>query len=109
MAAIRDISIYTGDTYVHEVIINDSANTAIDISGRTYVAQIKQSYRSEDIVLTFSTTITDAANGKMQMSLTKTQTATLKSGKYVYDLEEQNGATTLTLLRGDVHVTGGVS
>lgn len=109
MAAIRNINIYKGDTYTHEVTINDSSNSAIDISGRTYTAQIRRAASSSSVTLSFTTTIVDAAAGQLQLSLTSTQTSTLQAGNYTYDLQETNGSTILTLMYGDVVVTGDVS
>ena len=42
MAANRNIDIYKGDTYVHELRLKDSSNVAINISTRTYTGQIRK-------------------------------------------------------------------
>jgi transcriptional regulator of nitric oxide reductase len=109
MAATRNISIYRGDTYVHEIRIRDSANAVINISGRTYSAQIKRSSSSSNTVVSFTSTITDAANGVLQISLTTNQTANLRSGIYKYDLQEINGSNVLTLMTGNVTVAGDIT
>lgn len=104
MAAERNITINAGDTYIHEVLIRDSANAVIDISGRTYAADLKRSQGSDDVVLSFTTGITDAVNGVMQFSASAVQTDALQSGKYFYDLRETNGSVVLTILKGDATV-----
>lgn len=109
MAALRNISIYKGDTYTHEVSIKDSSNTAIDISGRTYLAQVRRTASSTDVVLTFTSTVTDAEGGVLQLSLTSDQTSNLQSGNYTYDLQETNGSNVLTLMYGSITVTGDVT
>lgn len=108
MAATRNISIYRGDTYTHQVSIRDSSNVAIDITDRTYTSQIRRS-PSSDVILTFTSAITDASNGVVQISLTSTQTASLDTGIYIYDLQETNGSNILTLMRGNVTVTGDIT
>lgn len=109
MAGSRDISIYQGDSYTHETRIKNSANTAINISGRTYTAQIKRSKGSDSVVASFTTSITDAANGILTFSMTSSNTANIASGIYYYDLEETNGATITTLMGGKVTVIGDIS
>jgi hypothetical protein len=109
MAATRNISIYRGDTYVHEIRIRDSANAVINISGRVYSAQIRRSSSSSNTVVSFTSTITDASNGVLQISLTTNQTANLRSGMYKYDLQEINGSNVLTLMTGNVTVTGDIT
>jgi len=109
MAASRDISIYQGDSYTHEARIKNSANTAINISGRTYAAQIKKSKGSDSIVASFTTTITNAANGILTFSMTSSNTANISSGIYYYDLEEINGSVVTTLMGGKVTVIGDIS
>lgn len=109
MAGIRDITIYKGDTYTHEVRIKNSANTAINITGRTYKSQIRKSKASDEIVIAFTTTITDAANGLVTFSLTASNSANINVGTYYYDFEETNGAYVTTLMGGKVVIKGEVS
>jgi len=109
MAAERNISIYQGDTYTHDVTIADSSNSAIDISGRTYAAQIRPFAGSSDITATFTTSIVSAADGQMRFSLSPTQTANISAGIYTYDLQETNGAIVLTIMSGTVTVTAEVT
>ena len=42
MAATRNITIYQGDTYAHELRIRDSANANVNITSRTYTGQIRK-------------------------------------------------------------------
>lgn len=109
MAASRDISIYQGDFYTHEARIRNSANTAINISGRTYSAQIKKSKGSDTVVASFTTAITNAANGILTFSMSSSNTANIPSGVYYYDLEEVNGSVVTTLMGGKVTVIGDIS
>ena len=109
MAATRNISIYQGDTYAHELRIKDSANANVNITSRTYTGQIRKKRNSETISATFTSTLTNAANGVVVMSLTSGSTANIASGTYVYDFQETNGATITTLITGVCTVTGDVT
>jgi len=109
MAATRDISIYQGDTYAHELRIKDSANANVNITSRTYTGQIRKKRNSDTVIATFSSTLTNAANGVLVMSLTSSNTANISAGSYVYDFQETNGATITTLITGVCTVTGDVT
>ena len=100
MAASRDISIYQGDTYAHELRIKDSANANVNITSRTY---------SDTINATFTSSITNASNGIVILSLSAASTANIAAGTYVYDFQETNGATITTLITGSCIVVGEVS
>ena len=109
MAATRDISIYQGDTYAHELRIKDSANANVNITSRTYTGQIRKKRNSDTVTATFTSTLTNAANGIVVMSLASGSTANIASGTYVYDFQETNGETVTTLITGTVTVVGEVT
>ena len=54
MAATRNITIYQGDTYAHELRIKDSANAVINITSRIYAGQIRKKRSTETAAATFS-------------------------------------------------------
>ena len=109
MAATRNITIYQGDTYAHELRIKNSANANVTITSRTYTGQIRKKRNSDTAAATFTSEITNGANGIVVMSLTAAPTANIAAGSYVYDFQETNGSTVTTLITGTVTVTGEVS
>jgi hypothetical protein len=109
MAATRDITVYQGDTYAHELRIKNSSNVAINITSRVYTGQIRKKRNSDTVAATFDASITNAANGVVVLSLTSANTANVTAGTYVYDFQETNGATVTTLITGSVTVVGQVS
>lgn len=109
MAATRNIDIYKGDTYVHELRLKNSSNVAINITSRAYTGQIRKKRNSDIVLAEFTTQITDAANGVVTLSLTPIQTANLAAGIYVYDFQEINTSVVTTLVTGNVTVTGDVT
>ena len=109
MAATRNITIYQGDTYAHELRIKDSANANVNISTRTYTGQIRKKRNSDTAAATFTSEITNGANGIVVLSLTSAETANIASGTYVYDFQETNGSTVTTLITGTATITGEVS
>lgn len=109
MVAQRNIEIYQGDTYAHQLSLKNSANAVINISARSYAGQIRKKRSSDTITATFTTEITDGANGVVAFSLSPNITSNIASGTYVYDFQETNGAVVTTLLTGNVVVTGEVT
>lgn len=109
MPAERNIEIYQGDTYAHQLTLKNNANAVINITSRTYSGQIRKRRSSTTITATFTAEITDGANGVVVFSLTPAITSNITSGVYVYDFQEVNGATVTTLLTGNATVTGEVT
>lgn len=109
MPAERNIEIYQGDTYAHQLSLKNNANAVINITARTYSGQIRKRRSSTTITATFTTEITDGANGVVVFTLLPATTANITAGVYVYDFQELNGATVTTLLTGNATVTGEVT
>jgi hypothetical protein len=109
MPATRNIEIYQGDNYAHQLTLKNNANAVINITSRTYSGQIRKRRTSDTISATFSTEITDGANGIVVFSLLPAATANLRPGTYVYDFQEVNGATVTTILTGNAVITGEVT
>lgn len=109
MAATRNITIYQGDTYAHELRIKDSANANVSITSRTYTGQIRKKRNSDTAAATFTSQITNGANGIVVLSISPANTANIAPGSYVYDFQETNGAVVTTLITGTCTVIGEVS
>lgn len=109
MPAERNIEIYQGDTYAHQLSLKTSANAVIDITSRAYSGQIRKRRSSTAITATFNTEITDGANGVVVFSLLPAITANIVAGNYVYDFQEINGVVVTTILTGTAVITGEVT
>jgi hypothetical protein len=109
MAGLRDIRIYKGDSYLHEVRIRDSENSPINITGREYRVQMRKSKASKTVVASFDIFIADAPNGIVRFSLEPEDTSKIIPGTYYYDFEETNLGYVTTLMGGKMVITGEVS
>jgi hypothetical protein len=56
------------------------------LSSFTALAQMRKTYESTSATAFTATFDSDRTTGKIELSLTGTQTSTLESGRYVYDL-----------------------
>jgi len=109
MAAERNIKIYQGDTYIHEVQIRSNSNVALDITGRTYSGQMRKTKTSDSVIATFTTNISNAVGGVFQFSLSSNITSNIQSGVYYYDIQETNQTVVTTLISGRAEVQGEVT
>jgi hypothetical protein len=98
------LNIKIGDTETVTVTRQDSAGTPINITGRTYSAQVRAKASSSTPLATFSCAIVNAANGIFACTLSATTTASLVPADAVWDLQEVNGVVVTTLLTGPVYI-----
>ena len=86
MATISNIFIDQGANFSTTVTITDSNGNALDLTGYTALTQIRKTYESTTATSFTSTFDSDRTTGKITISLTNAQTASLDYGRYVYDL-----------------------
>ena len=98
------LTLRTGDTETVSVTLQDSAGAPIDITGRTYAAQVRATADAASPLATFSCSITNAASGQFACTLSAATTAALTAGGGVWDLHETYGGTVTTLLAGSVRI-----
>lgn len=81
MATISNLYIDQGTTFGVTITL-----TGYNLTGYTVRSQFRKSHTSS-IGHNFTTTIIDAAAGKVKLSLTPSQSSEIKPGRYVYDIE----------------------
>ena len=100
-----DFTLEQGTTFSREITVQDSGS-AMNLTGYTPRMQMRSTHDSSTIALTFTATVSNAAQGKIQLSATDTLTSAVEEGIYVYDLEiESSGGTVTRLMEGNVTVT----
>ncbi len=109
MSGYLDLTINQGATFKRDVTIADADNTPVNISGNTFRGQIRRRASSEDILATFTCTITDPLLGKLSIDLTDAQTSAIPAGHWVYDIEWVNGSDVARLLEGGAITTAEVT
>lgn len=95
MADFVEIQIEAGATFSTEITVSNADGTSKNLSDYTARSQLRKSYYSSTAT-DFDLTITDSANGTITMGLTAANTANIKAGRYVYDVEIQNSQGTVT-------------
>ena len=107
--ADQDLIITRGDTETLVATIQDNNGAAINITGRTYRAQIRSSQDSTTIKASFTCTVTGGSSGQVTCVLAAADSATLTAGNYFWDLEENASGVVSTILAGNVTVLADVT
>ena len=109
MASISNIFIDQGATFTTTVTVTDANGDAVNLSGYSVAAQIRKSHLSSTSTA-FTASISNASAGEITISLTDSQTTSLESGRYVYDvLITASGGTKTRVVEGQVTVNPSVT
>lgn len=96
----RDLDLYRGDTYAHTVTFTDGTDP-VDVSGYSWLAQIRETTDSAAVVEAFTVDTTNAATGVLVLRLSAAQAAELpRSARW--DLQRTAGGVVETILAGRV-------
>jgi len=97
MASILNQIIDQGSTFSKQITVYETDGTTIqNLTGYTVSSKLRKIYTSTAYTTILSTLQTPATGGVIVMSLTAVETAALKSGRYVYDLQITAADTTVT-------------
>lgn len=104
MATKSNLVIDQGSTFSTDLTLTDENGDPIALSGYTANSQIRKWYTSTTPSAVFNTAI-NTEIGVITLSLTANQTSNLVSGRYVYDVEINDGAEVSRIVEGIVTVT----
>jgi hypothetical protein len=108
-----DNRIFCGADYGLGLTLKDGSGTAINLTGATLASQIRKTQASDTVLASFTATITDAAAGKVALSIPAATTATLPptpdSSYWKYDILYTKSGTMIRILEGDVEVDAAVT
>jgi len=107
--AKQNLSMTRGDTETVVITMADSAGAPINITGRTYRAQIRTTKDSASISASFSCSVTSGVGGQVTCTILPAVTETLATGISYWDLEETNSGVVSTILAGTVNVLADVT
>ena len=102
MATIANLKVDQGADFATTINLNNLDGTDFNLTGYTVASQMAKSYAST----TKTASITDAATGAIQLSLTNAQTGALTQGRYVYDVEvtQTSGNVKTRVIEGQITV-----
>ncbi len=86
MAAVSNLYIDQGTTYSVTITVTNDAGTARNLTGYSARSQLRKSFYTTSNTA-FTVAINNPSEGEIDLSLTASQTANIKAGRYVYDVE----------------------
>jgi hypothetical protein len=89
MAVLANLEIDQGSDFTTELILENDDGTPMDLRQFSVYSQFRRSYGST-IGYTFQTSIVDALNGIISLSLSGVTSSAIKPGRYLYDVEISN-------------------
>ena len=110
-AVTKDLEIEQGSDFSISFTFQQEDGTPINFTGYSIRGQIRKSVQSSAPSLTLTAVITDPTKGVIVLSLTNTQTKSVKAGEYVYDVEIYTGsdASVYRIISGQVFVTAEIT
>jgi len=111
MAAYVELVVDQGTTFNNVInITDDVTNAAVNVSGYSFESQIRRSYYSANITANIICTITNASNGEVTMSISASNTANIKPGRYVFDVKSTDDLNAVSrILEGIITINPSVT
>ncbi len=110
MALYVELTMDQGTTFSSSVDLTNDDATPIDVTGYSFVCQIRKSYYSSNATANLTVTVADAANGNVTLGLDAANTANIRAGRYLYDLKmTTDDDRTIRVLEGIITITPQVS
>jgi calcineurin-like phosphoesterase len=104
MASKANLIIDQGSTFVADLNLTDEEGDVLSLIGYEVNSQIRKWYTSSNTAATFTTAVnTDI--GVITLSLSSNQTSSLEAGRYVYDVELNDGVEVSRIVEGIITVT----
>ena len=86
MATITNLFIDQGSTFNSVVTLKNQDGTPMNLTNFIVKSQFRKSYRSSQSV-TFTTSIYNAATGRIRLQLPADTSSSVKAGRYLFDVE----------------------
>ena len=99
MASAVYLDIDQGSDFSTEFTLQNDDGTAVNLTGFSVYSQFRKSPSSSS-AYAFVATISNAAQGKITISLPGITSSTMKPGRYLYDVEVTNGITKTRVAEG---------
>lgn len=109
MADFVELYIDAGSTFSSDVTVNDANGQPINLTNFQARAQLRKSYYSTTAT-NFVVTKISANSGILNMSISAANTANIRPGRYVYDVEIEDASNVVTrIFEGIVVVSPNVT
>jgi hypothetical protein len=105
MATVSNLFVDAGTDYSTIITVAATNGQPLNLTGYSVASQMRKSY-SSSTVYNFTSSLYDAANGKVRLQLSNTQSSAIPAGRWLYDVEITSPSGTKTrVVEGIVTVT----
>jgi hypothetical protein len=105
MATISNLFVDAGSDYSNIITVSSTNGQPLNLSGYTVASQLRKSY-SSSTVYAFTASIYDAANGRVRLQLSASNSSAIPAGRWLYDVEITSAAGSKTrVVEGIVTIT----
>lgn len=109
-SAVSNLLIYQGADFNIDFTVESDNGTPFNLTGYTVACKIKKHYTSSSSTTVTAAVLSPATAGSIQLSLGNAVTATMKAGRYVYDVViTSTSGIKSRVLEGTVSVLEGVT
>jgi hypothetical protein len=108
MATNKNLVIEQGTTFSANIQFLDTNKNPISLAGYSVRSKMRTSYDAANAAVLIAS-VSDAANGNVNLFLQSANTSLLPQGRYVYDVEAYTGNTVIRIVEGSITVSPGVS
>ena len=115
---IYDIIVNQGDDYSLQMIISDSHEVPINITGYKFTCKVRETAESQEVILEAKCVIHDAKNGILNINFSSSDTGNIdtdgeyyeETNSYYYDVQQTNiNGQKERIIQGKFIVSPGVS
>ena len=85
--AYAELNIDQGASFTTTLDLAADDGTPVNLTGCTFIAQIRKSYYSASVTETFSINVSNPISGNLAISLASANTANIRPGRYLYDIK----------------------
>ena len=110
MSAKYDFTLYQGATFNRTLVIKDTNNDVVNITGYTFAGQVRTSAHSGTVEGTFAVAVANPSAGTVSWEMSATNTQNIPAQQCVYDIEmTQANGDIVRILEGFVDVKANVT
>ena len=115
---VYDIIVNQGDDYSLQMIISDSNEVPIDITGYQFTCKVRETAESQEVILEAECVIRDAKNGVLNINFSSDSTSNIDTdgeyygepNSYYYDFQQTNtNGQKERIIQGKFIVSPGIS
>jgi hypothetical protein len=104
MTASLPLVLRIGDDKTLDFRFRLKSGDYLDISDRTYTAQIRRTYSDPNVLAEFTCVVENGPEGHLVCTLSNAVTSTLRPGSAKWDLQEEFGDAKNTVFKGTVAI-----